>query len=67
MDNELHELVTRVRRCERMLSALLAHHGIVLDNPNEPPQSVAPESPTKERRWWRKTKPRVEANGEVVS
>jgi hypothetical protein len=73
MDIEFQRLATRVRRCEKMLSALLAHHGINVDAVNNPPDSVALKSTqqtettvTNGRRWWPKNKSRLQAHGEVV-
>ena len=77
-DYQLHEivtqeLVTRVRRIERNVDALLAHLNVASDHDNAA-EPAALKLPYREkvRSWWRKRKlrkrrRRYSAHGEVVS
>jgi hypothetical protein len=64
------DILLRLRRCEKKLDVLLAHHGVTVDADNPPEKSVplkSTEAP-KARPWWsRKSKLRAQAYGEVVS
>jgi len=72
VDND--DILTRVRRRERMLNALLAHLNVALDHNDNAAQPAAlkPTYREKVRSWWRKQKlrkrrRRYSAHGEVVS